>query len=101
MICPGLVADDLSGFWNCSKESDREPGDRDATRGTDGEDIGWAGAASVRSVELRRGGGVFGHERAAFSAPARPLRGDRCGGSDRPTPRPGVGAASAGGPDRV
>jgi hypothetical protein len=34
MICPGLVADDLSGFWRVSKS-----GDRDATRGTDGEYI--------------------------------------------------------------
>ena len=46
MICPGLVADDLSGFWKVCK-----PGDRDATRGTDGEEYRRAGALSTGAVE--------------------------------------------------
>src|SRR5712691_1168922 len=41
MRCPDLVADDLSGFWRFSK-----PGDRDATRGTDGAVSGGIGAVS-------------------------------------------------------
>src|SRR5271166_4868996 len=51
MKCPGLVADDLSGFWRFSK-----PGDRDATGGTDGAASGGIGAVSGRAVELCRGG---------------------------------------------
>src|SRR5271165_6015523 len=45
MKCPGLVADDLSGFWRFSK-----PGDRDATGGTDGAVSGGIGAVSGRAV---------------------------------------------------
>jgi hypothetical protein len=43
MKCPGLVADDLSGFWRGSK-----PGDRDAARGADGTVCG--------GLERHRGG---------------------------------------------
>src|SRR5579885_330968 len=100
MICPGLVADDLSGFLNASKECSGL-GDRDATRGTDGEVVGWAGAVSVGPAELCGGGGVSGDERAAVPAAARSLRGGGGGRSDRPAPRPGLGAAGTGGPDRV
>src|SRR5438067_10612469 len=46
MECPGLVADDLSGFWRCSK-----PGDRDATRGANGALCGGVGAVSRRAIE--------------------------------------------------
>jgi hypothetical protein len=45
-----LVADDLSGFWKGSK-----PGDRDATRGTDGEVSRRAGTLWCGAVELRGG----------------------------------------------
>src|SRR4029077_8597374 len=47
MISPDLVADDLSGFWRISK-----PGDRDATRGTDGEVCRGAGAISCGAIEF-------------------------------------------------
>src|SRR5882724_7188912 len=96
MRCPDLVADDLSGFWRCSK-----PGDRDATRGTDGAVYRGAGALSGWAVELRRGSGVTGDQRAAFPAASRPLRGGWGRRSDRPAPGPGIGAAGGGGPDRV
>src|SRR6266702_4541390 len=96
MICPGLVADDLSGFWRVSK-----PGDRDATRGTDGEVYRGAGGLSCGAVELRGGGGAAGDQRATLPAFSRPLRDGRGGGFDRSGPWPSVGAASAGGPDRV
>ena len=45
MKCPGLVADDLSGFWRFSK-----PGNRDATRGTDGTVSGGIAAVSGWAV---------------------------------------------------
>src|SRR6266480_2873498 len=96
MECPGLVADDLSGFWRGSK-----PGDRDATRGTDGAVFGSIGAVSGRSVELRRGGGAARDQRTAFSPTARQVRGGRRNGPDRPVARTRLGAAGAGRPDRI
>src|SRR6516162_11795854 len=96
MICPGLVADDLSGFWKVSK-----PGDRDATRGTDGEVYRRAGALSSGEIELRGGGRAAGGQRATLPASSRPLRGGRGGRFDRSSPRSGFWAAGAGGPDRV
>src|SRR6516162_5432552 len=96
MICPGLVADDLSGFWKVSK-----PGDRDATRGTDGEVYRRAGALSSGEIELRGGGRAAGGQRAILPASSRPLRGGRGGRFDRSSPRSGFRAAGAGGPDRV
>src|SRR6516162_11284583 len=68
MICPGLVADDLSGFWKVSK-----PGDRDATRGTDGEVYRRAGALSGGEIELRGGGRAARGQRATLPASSRPL----------------------------
>ena len=96
MKCPGLVADDRSGFWRFSK-----PGDRDATRGTDGAVCGGVGAASGWAVELHRGSGAAGDQRAAFPPAAGPLRGGRGGGIDRSAARARLGTAGAGGPDRV
>src|SRR6516225_1242860 len=84
MICPGLVADDLSGFWKVSK-----PGDRDATRGTDGEVYRRAGALSGGEIELRGGGRAAGGQRATLPASSRPLRGGRGGRFDRSSPRSG------------
>src|SRR5271165_1123147 len=46
MKCPGLVADDLSGFWRFSK-----PGDRDATGGTDGAVSGGNARFAVAAAE--------------------------------------------------
>src|SRR6202035_586084 len=89
MKCPGLVADDLSGFWKKSK-----PGDRDATRGTDGAVCGGIGAVSRRAIELHRGRGVVGDQRAALPPAAPPVRGGRGGGSDRPAARARLGAAA-------
>src|SRR3984893_397480 len=96
MICPGLVADDLSGFWRVSK-----PGDRDATRGADGEVYRGTGAISSGAVELWGGGGTTGDKRATLPAASRPLRGGRGGGTDRSASWPSLGTASADGPDRV
>src|SRR5271165_1836084 len=78
MKCPGLVADDLSGFWRFSK-----PGDRDATGGTDGAVSGGIGAVSGRAVELCRGGRAARGQRAALPPAARPVRGKRRRGPDR------------------
>src|SRR5215468_1294016 len=89
MICPVLVADDLSGFWRSSK-----PGDRDATRGTDGEVYRGTGALSRGTIELWGGRGAAGDQRAALPASSRPLRGGGGGRVDR-------SAARGGGPDRV
>src|SRR5229473_1269874 len=96
MECPGLVADDLSGFWRSSK-----PGDRDATRGTDGAVSGGIGAVSRRAVELRRGRRVVGDQRAALPPTARPVRGGGGRGLDRPAARARLGSAGADGSDRV
>src|SRR6476620_10373989 len=96
MNCPGLVADDLSGFWG-----DSNSGDREAARGTDGTVCGGVGAGSGWAVELRRGSRAAGDQRAAFPPAARPVRGGRGGGPDRSTARARVGAAGGGGPDRV
>src|SRR5271166_1950189 len=96
MKCPGLVADDLSGFWRFSK-----PGDRDATEGTDGAVSGCIGAVSGRAVELCRGGRAARGQRAALPPAARPVRGKRRRGPDRSPARARLGAAGAGGPDRV
>src|SRR5262252_6474422 len=96
MICPVLVADDLSGFWRSSK-----PGDRDATRGTDGEVYRGTGALSRGTIELWGGGGAVGDQRAALPASSRPLRGGGGGRVDRSAARPRIGAARGGGPDRV
>src|SRR5262249_22405202 len=96
MICPGLVADDLSGFWKSSK-----PGDRDATRGTDGEVYRRTGAFSCGPIERRGGGGVAGDQRATLPASSRPLRGGVSGGLDGSAPRSCVWSASAGRPDLV
>jgi len=96
MICPDLVADDLSGFWRISK-----PGDRDATRGTDGEVCRGAGAISCGAVELRGGGGTIGDQRATLPASSRPLRGGRGRGTDRSASWASIGTPSADGPDRV
>src|SRR5271165_4242229 len=68
MRCPDLVAGDLSGFWRCSK-----PGDRDATRGTDGAISEGVGAVSRRAIELHRGSGVIRGQRA-LRAPDRGSR---------------------------
>src|SRR6516164_5997158 len=84
MICPVLVADDLSGFWRSSKL-----GDRDATRGTDGEVYRGTGALSRGTIELWGSGGAAGDQRAALPASSRPLRGGR---GDRSAARPGIGA---------
>src|SRR3979409_1777671 len=92
MECPGLVADDLSGFWRGSK-----PGDRDAARGTDGTVCGGIGAVSGWAVELRRGSRAAGDQRAALPPAARPVRDGRGGGPDRSTARARVGAAGGGG----
>src|ERR1700694_1647577 len=96
MKCPGLVADDLSGFWMCSK-----PGDRDATRGTDGTVSGGIAAVSGWAVERRRGSRAVGDQRATFPPAARPVRGRRGRGPDRSTAWARLGAAGGGGPDRV
>src|SRR2546428_13459793 len=65
MECPGCVADNLSGFWRSAK-----PGDRDATRGTDGLVCGGIGAVSRWAVELLRGGRVAGDQRSTPMEPA-------------------------------
>src|SRR6516164_6895898 len=96
MICPGLVADDLSGFWKVCK-----PGDRDATRGTDGAVYRRAGALSSEEIELRGGGRAARGQRATLPASSRPLRGGRGGRFDRSSPRSRFRTAGAGGPDRV
>src|SRR6516162_9148499 len=92
MICPVLVADDLSGFWRSSKL-----GDRDATRGTDGEVYRGTGALSRGTIELWGSGGAAGDQRAALPASSRPLRGGGGGRVDRSAARPGIGAARGGG----
>src|SRR4030088_559402 len=96
MECPGLVADDLSGFWRGSK-----PGDRDAARGTNGTVCGGIGAVSGRAVELCRGSRAAGDQRAAFPPAAGALRGGGGGGSDRSAAWARLGAARTGGSDRV
>src|SRR6516165_12610335 len=93
MRCPDLVADDLSGFWKVST------GDRDATRGTDGEVYRRAGALSGGEIEFRGGGRAAGGQRATLPASSRPLRGGRGGRFDRSSPRSGFRAAGAGGPE--
>ena len=54
-----------------------------------------------RGVELWRGGGGAGDERAALPAASGSLRGTGCGGADRSAARPGLGPAGAGRSDRV
>src|SRR5438105_405129 len=80
MKCPGLVADDLFGFWRGSK-----PG------------IGMQ--PEVRMTRYRSGAAK--DQRAAFPPAAGPVRGGGGGGPDRSTTRARVGTAGGGGPDRV
>src|SRR6516162_9425475 len=94
----------MSGFG--SRRSVRflevsKPGDRDATRGKDGEVYRRAGALSGGVIELRGGGRAARGQRATLPASSRPLRGGRGGRFDRSSPRSGFRAAGAGGPDRV
>jgi hypothetical protein len=57
----GLVADDLSGFWQVFQK-----GARDATRGTGGAVCRGARALTCKAVELRRSTGIAGTRERHF-----------------------------------